>query len=307
MIAKRSIILPELALELVKNIRLLAFSGKKNFKRYLYDPLAFAGFERDKAHLAASSGKLMDKIQQDLLDPAYKHTTAHHCKRLISQGLEESYSALGDSCIFFLEKIQEIPELTTAREAIDFVFAIERPLKEFVKSTETENQKKFEESVLSLTVDDMRKAFEPIRLDGTRKKVHIETELHTLYRQILTATKANNLSKCKKLLSKYIFKYNEFESYNRSEVETLLSALNKREEGFRQNLWDSLAIEIYYSVTRGIMEGNAKKAIHGIRKYAYIFEGDPNVKFYYEIDALERKLYGIIQSKGLMKDLKKGM
>ncbi|MDF3821346.1 hypothetical protein P3G55_15695 [Leptospira sp. 96542] len=304
---KRPFISPDLALEIVKNIRLLALSGKKNFKTYLYDPLVFAGWERDKAHLATSTAKLMDKIHQDVEDPAYKHTISQQCKRLISQSLVEGMSALGDSCIFFLERMQEIPELASSNEATDFVSAIEKPLRDFAKLTSESNEKKFEDSISNLTPEDVKSAFNPIRLDGTRKKVYIETELHTLYNQVLVATKSNNLVKCKKLLSRYIITYNEYESYNKSEVENLLKALDKREVGFRQNLWDSLAIEIYYSVTRGIMEGNAKKAIQGIRKYAYIFEGDPNVKFYYEIDALERKLYGIIQTKDLMKDLKKGM
>ncbi|WP_411823244.1 hypothetical protein [Leptospira sp. 'Mane'] len=303
---KRAFISPELAHELVKNIRLLALSGKRNFRQYLYDPLVYAGWERDKAHLAASTGKLMDKIQEDSADPAYQHAIALHCKRLISQGLAEGLSALGDSCIFFLEKMQEEPNLAASNEATDFVLAVEKPLKDFAKITSDNNEKKFEESILNLSAEDVKAAFEPIRLDGTRKKVYLETELHTLYQQVLVATKSNNLVKCKKLLSRYIITYNESENYNKSEVETLLIALDKRENGFRQNLWDSLAIEIYYSVTRGIMEGNAKKAILGIRKYAYIFEGDPNAKFYYEIDGLERKLYGIIQAKDLMKDLKRG-
>lgn len=308
---KRTFISPDLSLEIVKNIRLLALSGKKNFITYLYEPLVFAGWERDKAHLGSSTAKMMDKIHQDIEDPAYKHTIAHQCKRLISQALAESLSALGDSCIFFLDRMQENNELAGSAEATDFIYAIEKPLKEFGKITNESNEKKFEETIASLTAEDLQTAFNPIRLDKTRKKVYVETELHTLYQQVLTATKSNNLAKCKKLLSRYIVTYNEFESYNKTEVETLLTALDKREAGFRQNLWDSLAIDIYYSVTRGIMEGNTKKAIQGIRKFGYIFEGDPNAKFSYEIDALERKLYGIIQAKGLMrelmKDLRKGI
>lgn len=194
---KRAFIPPELAHELVKNIRLLALSGKKNFRQYLYDPLVYAGWERDKAHLAASTGKLMDKIQEDSADPAYQHAIALHCKRLISQGLTEGFSALGDSCIFFLDKMQEEPNLAASNEATEFVLAVEKPLKEFAKITSDTNEKKFEESVQNLSVDEMKSAFDPVRLDGTRKKVYLETELHTLYQQVLVATKSNNLAKCK--------------------------------------------------------------------------------------------------------------
>ncbi|MDZ4724886.1 MAG: hypothetical protein SH817_01925 [Leptospira sp.] len=302
---RRAFIPVELSLELVKTIRLLALSGKKKFTTYLYQPLSYAGFERDRAHLATTAAKLMDKIQEDIKDPSYTHAIGHHCKRLIAQSISESLSALGDACIFFLERMQEMPTLAGAQESTEFVLAIEKPLKEFAKLTSEESELKFEQTIQNFTADDMREAFDTVRLDGTRKKVYLEKSIHNLYQQVLTATRSNNLARCRKLLSHYIITYNESEIYNKSEVETLLLALDKREAGFRQNLWDTLAIDIYYSVTKGILEGNAKKAIQGIRKFAYIFEGDPNTKFYYEIDALERKLYGIIQSKDLMQELKK--
>jgi hypothetical protein len=302
---KRAFIPQDLALELIKDIRLLALAGKKSFKQYLYEPLAYAGWERDKAHLATTAAKIMDKIQEDAKDIAYEQAIPHHCKRLVSHAISESLSALGDACIFFLERIQEIPTLAQAEEACDFVLILEGPLKKFAKQTSAANEQKFEDSIQSLTLDDMKDAFDTVRLDGTRKKVFLEKTIHNLYQQVLMATKSNNLARCRKLLSQYILTYHESEIYNKSEVETLLTALDKREEGFRKNIWDSLAIEIYYSVTRGILEGNAKKAIQGIRKYAYIFEGDPDSKFYFEIDGLERKLYGIIQTKDMMKDLRK--
>jgi hypothetical protein len=305
MMNKRAFIPTDLALELIKNIRVLALAGKKNFNKYLLDPLAFAGWERDKAHLATTAAKLMDKIQEDIKDPAYEQTIPHQCKRLISQAISESLSSLGDSCIFFLDRIQELPALANAEESRDFVFIIEKPLKVFAKETAEANEQRFEASIQTLTLDDMKEAFDTVRLDGTRKKVYLEKTIHNLYQQVLLATKSNNLARCKKLLSQYILTYHESETYNKTEVETLLNALDKREVGFRKNIWDSLAIEIYYSVTRGILEGNAKKAIQGIRKYAYIFEGDPDSKFYFEIDGLERKLYGIIQTKDMMKDLRK--
>lgn len=302
---QRTIIPADLALELIKTIRVLALAGKKKFNKHLYESLVYGGWERDKAHLATTASRLMDKIQEDLKDPAYEKTIPHQCKRLISQAIAESLSALGDSCIFFLEHIRDIPSLAKSEEAREFVFIIERPLKTFAKETAETNEKRFEDSIQTLSLDEMKEAFDTVRLDGTRKKVYLEKTIHNLYQQVLLATKSNNLSRCKKLLSQYILTYHETETYNKAEVETLLNALDKREEGFRKNIWDSLAIEIYYSVTRGILEGNAKKAIQGIRKYAYIFEGDPDSKFYFEIDGLERKLYKIIQDKDMMKNLRK--
>ncbi|MFB5649015.1 hypothetical protein ACE5IS_00065 [Leptospira wolffii] len=307
MAEKRTSIPQDLAQELVKTIRLLAMSGKKNFRKYLFDPFVYAGWEKEKSHSALAASKMIDKIQEDSRNPSYLHTIPHHCKRLVSQGLQESLSALGDSCIFFLEKMQEDPNISFSPEALEFVGVLEKPLKEFAKLTSNNNEKLFEDSIRNFSKEELKSAFEPVKLDGTRQKVYLDTEVHTLYQQILAAAKVNNLVRCKKLLSRYLINYSDSETYSEQEVENLLDALSKRENGFRETLKDSLAIELYYTITRGIMEGNAKKAIQGIRKYAHIFEGDPNTKYYYEIDALERKLYAIIQSKDLMKELRKGM
>ncbi|TGK20894.1 hypothetical protein EHO61_03270 [Leptospira fluminis] len=307
MTEKRISIPPDLAQEFVKTTRLLALSGKKNFKKYLYDPLIYAGWEREKSVSALVSSRMMDKIQEESRDPAYLHTIPHHCKRLISQALTENLSALGDSCIFFLEKIQEDPKISISREALEFVSLIEKPLNEFALLTRSNSEKLFEDSIRNFSQEELKSAFEPVKLDATRQKVYLETEIHTLYQQILAASKSNNLARCKRLLSRYIINYSDSEVYSQQEVENLIGALEKRDQGFKQNLMDSIAIELYYSITRGILEGNAKKAIQGIRKYAHTFEGDPNMKYYYEIDSLERKLYAIIQTKDLMKDLKKGI
>ncbi|TGL60758.1 hypothetical protein [Leptospira sarikeiensis] len=307
MAEKRTSIPQDLAQELVKIIRLLAMSGKKNFKKYLYDPFIYAGWEREKSHSALAASKMIDKIQEDSRNPSYLHTIPHQCKRLISQGIIESLSALGDSCIFFLERIQEAQNIAFSPEALEFVAVLEKPLKEFEKVTSNNNEKLFEDSIKNFSKEELKSAFEPVKLDGTRQKVYLDTEVHTLYQQILSAAKVNNLVRCKKLLSRYIINYSDSETYSEQEVDNLLDALGKREPGFKETLRDSLAIELYFSITKGILEGNAKKAIQGIRKYAHIFEGDPNTKYYYEIDALERKLYGIIQAKDLMKELRKGV
>lgn len=307
MVEKRTSIPQDLAQELVKSIRLLAMSGKKNFRKYLFDPFVYAGWEKEKSHSVLAASKMIDKIQEDSRNPSYSHTIPHHCKRLISQAIQESLSALGDSCIFFLEKIQEDSGIAFSSEAIEFVAVLEKPLKDFSKLNSDNNEKLFENSIRNFSKEELKSAFEPVKLDGTRQKVYLDTEVHTLYQQILSAAKVNNLVRCKKLLSRYLINYSDSETYSQQEVENLLDALSKREKGFRETLKDSLAIELYYAITKGIMEGNAKKAIQGIRKYAHIFEGDPNIKYYYEIDALERKLYGIIQTKDLMKELRKGV
>ncbi|MBM9500924.1 hypothetical protein JWG44_11750 [Leptospira sp. 201903071] len=304
---QRNSIPAPLAFEFIKTIRLLALSGKKNFRNYLIDPLLYAGWEREKSHSAQTSGKIIDKIQADSQDSAYVHAIGLHCKRLVSHALGENLSAVGDSCIFFLEKIQEQETVAESKEALEFFSVIEKPLSEFRELNRSKSEKLFEDSIKNFSPEELKNVLEPVKLDTHRQKVYLDREVHRLYNMILTATKSNDLPKCKKLLSSYIIKFSDSEDYNLQEVENLIGALEKRDPFFKENLRDSLAIELYYLITKGILEGNPKKAIQGIRKYAHIFEGDPNAKYYYEIDGLERKLYGIIREKDIMKDIKKGI
>ncbi|TGK33429.1 hypothetical protein EHQ12_06725 [Leptospira gomenensis] len=303
----RSKIPQSLAQEFIKTIRLLALSGKKNFRKYLIEPLTYAGWEREKSHSTQSAAKIIDKIQSDSQDPAYVHTIGLNCKRLVSYALGENLSAVGDSCIFFLEKIQERDAVAESPEAADFFSVIEKPLSEFRELNRTKSERLFEDSIKNFSPEELKNALEPVKLDTHRQKVHLDGEVHRLYNMILTATKSDDLPKCKKLLSSYIIKFSDSENYNGQEAENLVKALEKRDAHFRENLRESLAIELYYLITKGILEGNVRKAIQGIRKYAHIFEGDPNARYYYEIDGLERKLYGIIREKDMMKDIKKGI
>lgn len=296
-----------LAQEFIKTIRLLALSGKKNFRKYLIDPLMYAGLEKEKSHSAQTSAKIIDKIQADSIDPAYEHTIGLNCKRLVSHSLGENLSAVGDSCIFFLEKIQESETVAESKEAIEFFGIIEKPLAEFRELNRSKSEKLFEDSIKNFSPEELKHVLEPVKLDTHRQKVYLDTEVHRLYNMILTATKSNDLPKCRKLLSSYIIKFSDSEEYNLQEVENLIGALEKRDPFFKENLRDSLAIELYYLITKGILEANPRKSIQGIRKYAHIFEGDPNAKYYYEIDGLERKLYAIIREKDMMKDIKKGI
>ena len=43
----------------------------------------------------------------------------------------------------------------------------------------------------------------------------------------------------------------------------------------------------------------------GIRKYAHIFEGNPDIRYFNEIDVLEQKLYRLISEKDMWRELKK--
>jgi|JI8StandDraft_1071087.scaffolds.fasta_scaffold80808_3 hypothetical protein len=292
-----------LAVELARLIRLLAMTGKKAFHKFLFEPISYSGWEGPKQ--IWTSRKYMDRISEELSEVSRLNTVAPHCKRMICQAMTENPSALGDSCIFFLEAIQKEPIVSSSVESIEFAKIIEPPLKEFREIQATRSEKLFEEGIESFSPEELKDVFKPVRLDTHLEKVHLDKEIHTLYQQILGASKSGNLQRCKKLLSAYIIRYKDQESYGEEEINKLCVALEKREIGFTEELNNSMAIELYYQLTKSILEKNLKRSIIQIRKYAHIFEGNPSTPYFLEIDKMERTLYKIIAEKGIMDELKK--
>ncbi|WCL50498.1 hypothetical protein [Leptospira sp. GIMC2001] len=293
------------AVELARLIRLLAMTGKKAFHKYLYQPISYASWEGPKQ--SWTSRKYMERIREEHKDISRLNGIAPHCKKMICQAMTENPTALGDSCLLFLDMMQAEPIVASSVESIDFVKIIEKPLKEFRDIHSNRSEKLFEESVENFSPEELKEVFKPIRLDAHQEKVKLESEVHLLYQQILAASKSGNLQRCKKLLSSYIIKYRDQDSYSEDEVDKLCQALEKREAGFIEELRNSMAIEIYYQLTKSILEKNLKRSIIQIRKYAHIFEGDPSTPYFLEIDKMERTLYKIISDKGLMDELKKSV
>jgi hypothetical protein len=83
-------------------VRLLAQSGKNNFKKYVYDPLYNAAWERR----AADARKTLEHLRAELKNPAYRNTLAPNCKRMIGAAMAENLAVFGDTVLFFLEVIQ---------------------------------------------------------------------------------------------------------------------------------------------------------------------------------------------------------
>src|SRR5690349_17383103 len=92
----------EQAQEYNRLVRLLAQAGKNNFKKYLYDPLFNAAWERR----AADARKTLEHLRNEIKNPAYRMTLAPNCKRMIGAAMAENFSVLGDCALFFLEIIQ---------------------------------------------------------------------------------------------------------------------------------------------------------------------------------------------------------
>lgn len=288
---------------LIKSIRLLALSGRRDFEKYLASPLADAGWQTGKNPQGAR--RRMQRIESESRSSSYFHTIAPKCKRLISSAIDENLSILGDSCIFFLEKMQVHAVISSSPESIEFVDVIENPVSEFQRINSGKSECRFKEAIEQISADEIKRALEPIKLDSQNEKVRLDAELKKLYGNILIASRHNNLPKCRKLLANYLIGFIDDEDYSRDEVDRLITALNKREHGFQQELNDMIAVDLYYRITKGILVGDVGSAVRWIRKYAYIFEGNPEAKHFYDIDRLERILYQLITDKNIWDQLKK--
>ncbi|HRG48076.1 MAG TPA: hypothetical protein PLG41_17850, partial [Leptospiraceae bacterium] len=159
---KLSKVTPTLAEELSRYIRLLAKAGKSQFHRHLYKPLVYAGWERQMKY--NDSKFIMARIDEARSDISKLNTIGPLCKRLISQSLLESASSLGNSSIFFLDRIGAISMLAKSEEGVEFVSIIKDPLKEFNSENQVKKEKSFEDKLENISNQELTDALNPIEL-----------------------------------------------------------------------------------------------------------------------------------------------
>lgn len=290
------------AQEMIKDIRILALRGKNTFMKYLYEPLLDAGWKGGQQ--VQDRRTLFERLKSDSSDPAFLHTIAPRCKKLIRHSMNDSLSSLGESSIFFLEKMQMHTAVSSAEESLEFEEILTPPLNVFRQISSDDSVELFSETVNSADAENLKSALEPVKLRDNTEKIRLDGKIRRLYENIRIASQYHNILKCRKLLSSYIISYSDDDDYARSDVEKLISALNSRETGFEEELRSTIAIDLYYRITQGVLKGDIRTTVGSIRKYGYIFEGDSNAKYFYDIDRLERILYKIISDKGLWDELK---
>ncbi len=284
---------------MIKTVRMLAAAGRRPFQTYLYDPLFYAGWKRD--YSAETAARMMNRIEK--LEGAQIRTIAAHCKRMIAQALTENLSALGNGTIFFCEMMIRHNEVATSPEALEFVSILEEPLRRFEEEQEGVITDRFTERLSASSKEALSEALAPVELGRRENTVKLQEQARILFEKIKRANQKNDLASCRKLISAYLIRFAEAEDNNRDEVEALIEAFEKREPGFRNELHSFMAINLYYQISRGIASGDLKTTIRSIRKYAFIFQGDPAVPYHREIDRLEARLYDIIREKDLMQQL----
>jgi hypothetical protein len=289
--------------ELIKIIRMLARSGRKLFRQYLTQTIYKGNYQR--LHSLDKTSKLMERINQALRDPKKVPTIGLTAKKMIAKALEESDSALGDACIFFLEKMIENPLVASCKEAIEFVHLILPPLKEFQSLYENQNIKIFEELLLTTQKEELKKIIEPVELGKHGKKIQVSQEAKLLIERIKIVQKSQDIVKCKKYIATYLIRYGDQNLEDRKVIDSIIEAFDQSYPNFKKELNDFIAIQLHYQILQGVVEKNLKKSITAISKYTHIFRGDPNIKFYHEIDEFEKKLYDIINKKNLWDELKK--
>ena len=291
----------ERAIEYSRYVRLLALAGKKYFRKHLFDPLSSAGWKKTGPRPEQQLARLRTLV----LDPAFNHTLAIHCKRLVGAALEEGLAPLGDAVLFFLDLINASPKVAIQKEAVELLTILEPALTDFRKLQDDRSQVMFTDALNHLKTDDFRDAFAPVELGTLGKGQALDQKIRMLSQQILTAGRKDDIPRCAKLLSRYIIDFSDSDEYKEAEINKIRSALQQKEPQFERVLKDMMALEVYYLISRGIMQGDVKAAIRGIRKYAHIFEGNADTRFFYEIDRLERVLYALISQKDLWQELKR--
>lgn len=289
------------AQDLNRMVRLLAQAGKTYFRQHLYEPLYAAGWGRK----AGESRKMLEHLRSELKNPAYRHTLALNCKRMIGAAMAENYSNLGDCCLFFLEAIQLLPQIGEAPEALEFLQVLRGPLSDWQKIHDERSAYMFDRELNNLADAQIAEALEPVKLGVTEERTTITAEIQRLYQQILVASRSDNFKRAGQLLARYMIEYSDAEHYAEKDVRKAIDALRQRDKTFEGALNSMLATDLYFRITQGIMKGNLRVAVRMIRKYAHIFEGNPTIRYYYEIDRLERMLYNVIRKKNLWKSLKK--
>lgn len=290
------------AQELIKDIRLLATCGRSSFRKYLYEPLFEAGWQVEQT--GQNRRKLVERLKKDSADPAFLQTIAPRCKKIIGISMKESLASLGESSIFFLERMQMHIMVSSSIEAVEYADILNRHFTEFRKDNSERSEELFIEAVLDADPDDIKSACSPVKIGDPGDKIKLDNEIQRLYENLRIASQYYNIPKCRKLLSSYIIRYSDSEEYAREDVEKLIKALNNREPGFEEDLRNNIAIDLYYRITHGVLKGDIYSTITSIRKYGYIFEGDSSAKYFYDIDRLERTFYKIISEKNLWDDLK---
>ena len=206
--------------------------------------------------------------------------------------------------MYFLEKMQGHARVAMLPESGEFVGIIQEPLRSFSQLHSRRSERIFEDGLKSLTNAQLQDAFSPVDLGRHRIRIQLEQEAFLLFEKIKAANARKDLTRCRKLISAYLIKFADEDKNNRDEVEKVIDAFQARDENFRRELHEGMALSLYYRIISGITEGDLKKSVRGIRKYTYIFQGSPTVPYFNEIDNLERKLYAIIKEKDLWDGLK---
>ena len=269
--------------------------------KYLYEPLDYAGWKRT----GPPAKKQLARIRELTDDPAFAHTLAIHCKKLVGQAMTEGPSAFGDAVIFFLGLIEQRPQVAGEKEAGELLALLEGPLLEFRKKQDERSQEIFADALHHLEKEDFKEAFGPVELGVLEGQKTLGQNVRMLTEQVRVAERKGDILRCARLLSRHIIEFSDSEVYDEPEIKKITNRLTEGEPRFHTILRDMIAVDIYYRISRGIMQGNVKEAIRGIRKYMHVFEGDPEARFFYEIDRLERVLYDLIKRKDLWDSLKR--
>lgn len=80
--------------------------------------------------------------------------------------MNESLAVLGDSYIFFLERMQIHTAVSSSIEALEFTDIIDPPLQLFSKENNDKSEERFTVAVSDADVNDLRSVIKPVKLSS---------------------------------------------------------------------------------------------------------------------------------------------
>lgn len=285
--------------EYMKIIRNLAAHGRNRYHKYLIVPLSSWETLKGQESLSYYIDRLVstkNAVDANIRAAAFKQAIV----RSVAHD-QFDLTLAGNLCRDFMREMCERADLSCTTEALQLFSLLEKPFSEFARY---ESEKLCSKFVQQLEDDDNeRELFEAIEsLQRKNEAAVAERRIQARARaqQIASSVRESAEEALKSDIVAFILNYAGSEAPDmHTALEPLIQALDRKRKGFSDEINDSVAVIIYREIMNAIQKNDLRKALALISKYTVIFRGNPATKYYYEVDAFEKRLFDIIEKKNL--------
>jgi hypothetical protein len=291
----------EIRLPLINNyvriIKNLASRGRSVYLDYLIRPLASWSDEVPEQGLDKLIRLLQHekrKYNSDDLPVMFKKTII---KSVAS--IQPDLSLTGNLCLDFLHEMRHRYEVSSSREAHQFVKILHEPFSIFSDKEFRRMNSKFREEVSSSDPGEIQELLALQRTAGDASTKEKE-QARRLISAITEGMESKMISELKKEVVAYLLKIATPSAPElHAEIDPLLTKIELNHPGFIKEVYDSAAIYIYHEIIKSIRENNLKRAVALIAQYAVLFRGNPSTPNALEVGSFEKILFDLIEKKKL--------